>query len=95
MKPRSNGTVCWGARLAQGEQITITKQGTPVARLVPVQSVERRQTRRAIGRFKESRSGQRLNDWYGGNALTKVVDERSGHPQRFIARPGRLQQAPG
>jgi prevent-host-death family protein len=48
-------------RVADGEEITITKHGKPIARIVPVErpSVERR--RQAIARIKELRKGQTLD----------------------------------
>jgi prevent-host-death family protein len=47
-------------RVAQGEQIVITKHGRPVARLVPVGGPDREKARRAIERIKVSRQGQTL-----------------------------------
>ncbi len=48
-------------RVAQGEQIVITKHGTPVARLVPFSGHGRDETRRAIERLKAFRKDQNLN----------------------------------
>jgi prevent-host-death family protein len=47
-------------RVANGEEITITRHGKAIARIVPVErpSVERR--REAIARIKELRKGQTL-----------------------------------
>ncbi len=48
-------------RVAKGEQIVITKHGTPVARLVPFAKPDRARTQRAISRLKASRKGRRLD----------------------------------
>ncbi len=47
-------------RVANGEQIVITRHGTPVARLVPFAKPDNVRTRRAISRLKASRKGRRL-----------------------------------
>lgn len=59
-------------RAAAGEEITITKHGHPVAKLVPVQpgkSVERR--RAAIERWKEQSKGLSL----GGLKIRDLIEE--------------------
>ncbi len=48
-------------RVTKGEQIVITKHGTPVARLVPFAEPDGARTRRAISRLKASRKGCRLD----------------------------------
>ncbi len=48
-------------RVANGEQIVITRHGTPVARLVPFAKPDSARTRRAISRLKASRKGCRLD----------------------------------
>ncbi len=48
-------------RVANGEQIVITKHGTPVARLVPFAKPDGERTRRAISRLKAARKGCRLD----------------------------------
>ncbi len=48
-------------QVARGEQIVITKHGTPVARLVPFAKPDTARTRRAISRLKASRKGCRLD----------------------------------
>ncbi len=48
-------------RVAKGEQIVITKHGTPVARLVPFAKPDVERARRAISRLKASRKGCRLD----------------------------------
>ena len=40
-------------RVAAGEQITITRHGTPIARLVPVKPTGSRQIRETIAKLKE------------------------------------------
>ena len=54
-------------RVANGEQIVITRHGTPVARLVPFAKPDGARTRRAISRLKASRKGCRLGglSWKG------------------------------
>ena len=42
-------------RVARGESLTITRRGRPVARLVPVEDDELRQSRRAARRILERR----------------------------------------
>ncbi len=48
-------------RVANGEQIVITRHGTPVARLVPFAKLDSERARRAISRLKASRKGCRLD----------------------------------
>ncbi len=48
-------------RVANGEQIVITRHGTLVARLVPFAKPDSARTRRAISRLKASRKGCRLD----------------------------------
>lgn len=57
-------------RVAGGEEITITKHGKPIARLVPVEhpSIERR--RQAIARIKTLAKGQTL-----GMPLKDAINE--------------------
>jgi prevent-host-death family protein len=47
-------------RVAEGEQIVITKHGTPVARLVPFARTDRDKARRAVARLKALRKGRSL-----------------------------------
>jgi prevent-host-death family protein len=47
-------------RVAAGEQITITRHGNPIARLVPVRATGSRQLRETIARLKEFSKGQTL-----------------------------------
>ena len=46
---------------AKGEQIVITRHGTPVARLVPFAKPDGERARRAISRLKAFRKGRRLD----------------------------------
>jgi prevent-host-death family protein len=47
-------------RVAAGEQITITRHGAPIARLVPVKSGGAERLRETIARLKEFHKGQTL-----------------------------------
>jgi prevent-host-death family protein len=58
-------------RVAAGEQITITRHGTPVARLVPVKSTGSRQIRETIAKLKEFNRGQTL----GGLKVKDLINE--------------------
>jgi prevent-host-death family protein len=49
-------------RVAAGEQITITRHGTPIARLVPVKPTGSREIRETIAKLKEFSKGQTLGD---------------------------------
>ena len=55
----------------QGETITITRHGKPVARLIPVASSSRDERRHAIMELKKLRTGQTL----GGLSVRKLIDE--------------------
>jgi prevent-host-death family protein len=46
--------------VAAGEQITITRHGTPIARLVPVKPGSARQIRETIAKLKDFSKGQTL-----------------------------------
>ena len=58
-------------RVEGGEEITITKHGRPVARLVPVTIVSRSRIDETIARLKEFRAGRRL----GGLGWKSLRDE--------------------
>ena len=58
-------------RVAQGELITITKQGIPVARIVPVPDENRTDLSQAIRDIKESRKGRRLD----GLSIREMIEE--------------------
>ncbi|MGA2182666.1 MAG: type II toxin-antitoxin system prevent-host-death family antitoxin [Bryobacteraceae bacterium] len=59
-------------RVAKGEQITITKHGVPVARLVPVQPVSDREKRlAAIAELKRLREKHPLN----GVTIRELIED--------------------
>ena len=47
-------------RVIEGESITITRHGAPVARLVPMNGSDRDAARRAVNEWKRLRAGNRL-----------------------------------
>ena len=47
-------------RVARGEQVTITRHGVPIARLVPVGGTDAERRKRAIERLKHFRKGRSL-----------------------------------
>ena len=57
-------------RVVRGEQITITKHGRPVARLVPVDKPDIERRRAAIARIKELRKGLTL-----GVPIKQLIEE--------------------
>jgi len=58
-------------RVVAGEQITITRHGTPIARLVPVKSTSSGQLRETIAKLKQFNKGQTL----GGLKVKDLVSE--------------------
>ena len=58
-------------RVANGEEITITRHGVPVARLVPVGTRSRADVRAAIDAIRELRKGNRL----GGLKIRDLIEE--------------------
>ena len=58
-------------RVAAGEQITITRHGTPIARLVPVSATGSRHIRQTIDKLKEFSKGQKL----GGLKIKDLISE--------------------
>lgn len=58
-------------RVAAGEQITITRHGTPIARLVPVGPAGRRPLHETIARLKEFSKGQTLS----GLKIRELIDD--------------------
>lgn len=50
-------------RVARGEEIPITRNGRPVARLVPEPADEPRGARAAIAEARAFRKGRRLGKW--------------------------------
>lgn len=49
-------------RVARGEEIQITRNGRPIARLVPATPGEPRDVRAVIAEIREFRKGRRLGD---------------------------------
>ncbi len=67
-------TTQWPAlldRVAEGEQITITRQGIPIARLAPVPRPAKMTPAEAVDRLLELRKGIRLN----GLSIREMIDE--------------------
>ncbi len=58
-------------RVAQGEEITITKRGVPVALLVPVPSRRRKDPQKVAGRIRAMRRGTRLE----GVTIRQLIEE--------------------
>lgn len=58
-------------RVAQGEQVTITKHGTPVARLLPIHGKNREMAKQSISKLKEFRKGQTL----GKLSVRQLINE--------------------
>ena len=58
-------------RVTRGEEVTITKHGRPVARLVPAVAYDRERVAEAIRRIKELRQGTTL----GGLSWRELRDE--------------------
>jgi prevent-host-death family protein len=57
-------------RVAHGEQITITKHGRPIARLVPIGKSDVERRREAIARLKVFRKGRTL-----GVPIKQLIEE--------------------
>ena len=58
-------------RVANGESITITKHGVPVAVLVPANGRTRRAAKEVIEEIKQLRKGRQLR----GLSLRKLIEE--------------------
>ena len=58
-------------RVAAGEQITITRHGTPVARLVPLMPGGAQEIRETIAKVKQFSKGQTL----GGLKIKDLISE--------------------
>ncbi|HZP83525.1 MAG TPA: type II toxin-antitoxin system prevent-host-death family antitoxin [Chthonomonadaceae bacterium] len=58
-------------RVAAGAQITLTRQGVPVALLMPVQSSEKREIEAVIEEIKALRRGRTL----GNRPLSEMIEE--------------------
>ena len=59
------------ARVAKGEQITITKHGVPVAKLVPVETSGKRDRGEVIEELRRIRKGKTL----GGISIRELIEE--------------------
>lgn len=58
-------------RVANGERITITKHGVPVAMLVPVGSRSRRRPRETITEMRRFRRGRRIKS----DSLKRMIEK--------------------
>lgn len=59
------------SQVEQGETITITKRGKPVAKLVPVEDEIKADVRSVIEQMREFRKGRTL----GGLSIREMIDE--------------------
>jgi len=60
------------ARVAQGETVTVTKHGTPVARMSPISAIDPTDdARRAVEEMRAARPGLRLN----GLKIKDLIEE--------------------
>ena len=59
------------ARVARGEQITITKHGVPVAKLVPVETSGKRDRGEVIEELRRIRKGKTL----GGISIRELIED--------------------
>jgi prevent-host-death family protein len=62
-------------RVAQGEEITISRDGIPVGVLSPAAAQRKREIEAAIARIKEMRKGRTL----GGVTPQELIDEAKHH----------------
>lgn len=58
-------------KVEQGEKITITRHGAPVAQLVPVAKEEKTDIKKVIEQIRELRKGVTL----GGLSIREMIDE--------------------
>ena len=58
-------------RVSQGEEITITKHGAPIARLVSVVNVRKKDPRKVAERIRALRKGARLK----GATIRQLIEE--------------------
>jgi prevent-host-death family protein len=58
-------------RVARGEEVTITKHGRPVAKLVPAATHDRERVAAAVRKIKELAKGNRLD----GLSIRELRDE--------------------
>jgi prevent-host-death family protein len=59
-------------RVARGEEIQITRNGRPVARLIPEPAAEPTDVRAAIATIRELRKGRRLGE---GLTIRQLIEE--------------------
>ncbi|MDP3000976.1 MAG: type II toxin-antitoxin system prevent-host-death family antitoxin [Bryobacterales bacterium] len=59
------------ARVAKGEQITITKHGVPVAKLVPVDAAASKSRAEVIEELRRFRAGRTL----GGISIRELIED--------------------
>ena len=59
-------------RVAKGEQITITKHGVPIARLVPVETAPIQDTKKVVRELLEFREKHPLGD---DLSIRKMIEE--------------------
>ncbi len=62
-----------------GERITITRHGTPIARLVPVKPSSPRQIRETIAKLKQFSKGQTLGGLKVKDLIARAAGERLRH----------------
>jgi prevent-host-death family protein len=62
-------------RVLKGERITITRHGTPVARLVPVQPASRRDREQVIRELEEFGRGRSLK----GVSIRELIEQGRRH----------------
>lgn len=58
-------------RVSKGEEITITRHGVPVARVVPANGADRASVRKAIEEIREFRKRHKL----GGLTIREMIEE--------------------
>lgn len=58
-------------RVAQGERITITRHGVPIAELVPVETVRKIDPADAVAAIRSFRRGKTL----AGDSLKELIEE--------------------
>ncbi|HPO07610.1 MAG TPA: type II toxin-antitoxin system prevent-host-death family antitoxin [bacterium] len=57
-------------QVSQGEEITITRRGVPIARLVPVDKINRDDVRKAVEEIRSLRKGLTL----GGLSIGEMIN---------------------
>lgn len=57
--------------VSDGEEITITRHGVPVAHLVPVRDRPRRNVEEAVARMRQARKGRTLD----GLSVREMIEE--------------------